>query len=62
LREISAWFQPRVEFKAANMIWFAQFALYYADKSDKEKIEIFIETIALFFEENNDFNLPNWDL
>lgn len=46
-REISAWFQSHVEYEASNMNWFDQFKMYYADKNDDEKIEIFIDTIAL---------------
>jgi len=62
-REISIWFQPRVAFKASNLNWFEHFKICNEDKTEKDKIEIFIDTMAIFFEENKNkyLNLPVWD-
>jgi hypothetical protein len=48
-RQLSDWFQVRVNEKAPNMYWFAQFKWINEDKNEAEKIEALIDTIELFF-------------
>ena len=52
-RKISQWYQDKVELKAPNMYWFAQFKLFNKDKSENEKISLFLKTLEEFFLENN---------
>ncbi len=52
-REISKWYQKRIDFKAPNMNWFAQFEHINKDLSEIEKTNRFLDTLEDFFKNNN---------
>lgn len=50
-REISSWYQDKVEIKAPNMYWFAQFDLVNEDKNEQDKIKLLLNQLEDFFTE-----------
>lgn len=48
-RDISSWYQKKVEFKAPNMNWFAQFKLINNDSLEEDKIKMFLSNIKEFY-------------
>mgnify|MGYP000521852997 CR=1 FL=1 len=51
-REISRWYQNQVEIKSPNMYWFAQFKMDYNKLNEEEKINLLLNLLSDFFNEN----------
>ncbi len=47
-RKISKWYQEKVDFKAPNMNWFAQFKLINKEESEEKMISGLLNEIKLF--------------
>ena len=51
-RELSAWFQDRVEIKAPNMYWFAQLKQVERAKTEREQIDSLLDYLEQFLNPN----------
>ena len=53
--EISRWFQDKINIKSSNY-WTNQIQFHYSNKTDKELIEILLDTTEEYFKETLSFN------